>query len=224
MDEETAARLRKRAVLSASRKGFAEHREDLAHDALVSWLEGHGQHQTADQAVTDAIRGAFGRPGTPGFESRRAVERPTESMDALAHVPSHEISRDSSNDFERLIGAVQLEPVDRAVVCLAYVWGFKGREIAHLFGLTEGWASQRLKGIQSRLSQSVEVKELRPLEKKSEKVSPIPQRQSGGQGHSEAVPAKDGDCMELEASSGLAQSQSLEMEGYCEEGIPEWFA
>lgn len=151
MNEKTAARLRKRAVLSAARMGFTEQSEDFAHDAILEWLEGGGQHQTVDQAVIDAVRRAYGRPGLPGHELRRNLEQRTKSMDALADLPSHSVSRDSVHDFERLIQP--LGSVDRAIVCLNYVWGFKEIEIAALFGITESRISQRLSQAVSRIAQ-----------------------------------------------------------------------
>ncbi len=149
MDESDAARFRKRAVFSAARKGFAQHSEDLAHDALLSWLEGHGKHQTVDQAVGDAIRGAFGRPGTPGHELRGNLEQRAESLDALAYRAVPSIDRDSLTDFERLIKP--LESIDRSIVCLRFIWGFNEIEIANLFGITESRVSQRLHAVFSRL-------------------------------------------------------------------------
>lgn len=150
MDEATAARLRKRAVLSAARMGFTERSEDLAHDAIVEWLEGRGQHQTVDQAVIDAIRRAFGRPGLPGHELRRNLEQRPKSMDRLARHTSREVDRDSVHDFDRLIRT--LEPIQRAIVCLRYVWGFQEIEIAQCFGVSESRISQRLQAALSRIA------------------------------------------------------------------------
>lgn len=151
MNEKTAARLRKRAVLSAARMGFTEQSEDFAHDAILEWLEGGGQHQTVDQAVIDAVRRAYGRPGLPGHQLRRNLEQRPKRMDALARLPGHSVNRDSVHDFERLIQP--LGSVDRAIVCLNYVWGFKEIEIAAIFGITESRISQRLSSAVSRIAQ-----------------------------------------------------------------------
>lgn len=151
MDENTAKRLRKRAVLSAARMGFSQQSEDLAHDAILEWLEGRGQHQTVDQAIIDAVRRTFGRPGFPGHELRRNLEQRAKSLDAVARIPSRSINRDSADDFERLIKP--LSSIDRAIVCLNYVWGFKEIEIAAIFGVTESRVSQRISAAISRITQ-----------------------------------------------------------------------
>lgn len=149
MDEASAARFRKRAIFSATRRGFTEQSEDLAHDVILSWLEGGGQHQTIDHAVIDAVRRTHGRSGTPGHEQRRNLEQRAERVDALANRPGPAVDRDSCHDFERLIKP--LESIDRAIVCLRFIWGFSEIEIASLFGITESRVCQRLGAVFNRL-------------------------------------------------------------------------
>ena len=73
MTNEKAKELRKRAIASATRYGFAGSAEDIAQEVLCRFVEGRGKHQTVDQAVIDVIRSEHGRPGLPGHERRRAV-------------------------------------------------------------------------------------------------------------------------------------------------------
>lgn len=149
MTPDVATELRQRAILSASAKGFRQQSEDIAHDALLRWLEGFGRHQTVDQAVTDAIRGEFGRPGTPGHEQRRNLEQRYECMDGLARLPSREVTGDPLAEFERIIE--RLDRGDQTLCRLRFVWGFNEKEIGYLLGVTVSRISQRIRGVCARL-------------------------------------------------------------------------
>lgn len=203
MTDDEAAKFRRRAIFSAARNGFSEQSEDLAHDVLVNWLEGHGQHQTVDQSVIDAIRRACGRPGTPGFECRRNVERPVDGLDALASRASPQIHPDSDADFERLIEP--LESIQRAIVCLRFQWGFSEIEIGRAFGVSQSRISQRLSAALSRI-ESRERKQGQPREIPQE-LQKRPEGASQGQGGIQEMVCEQ--ASRIPCSAGQEASEAL---------------
>ena len=62
-------------------------------------------------------------------------------------------------DFERLTG--MLPAGERIITRLTHEWGFTGREIADLFGVTESRVSQRLESVEARLFTRVAAEERR---------------------------------------------------------------
>jgi predicted transcriptional regulator len=146
-------------------------------------------------------------------------------MDTLENYPSPSVDRDSLNDFERLIEP--LKSSDRAIVCLAYVWGFKGKEIADLFGVTESRISQRIESIQKSLSQTVAVQELNPVERVRQEVEEIRESQREVQRELEAflqAQGTDRSKLEREADRWVEAEKSWALAGDHAQGVPEWFA
>jgi hypothetical protein len=222
LDEATAKRFRKRFVLSASRKGFREFSEDLAHDALIKWLEGIGKHQTVDQATVDAIRGTFGRPSTLGYLAKRAVARPAGSMGEMANISSNAVDPNSEHDFERIIKS--LGTTDRAILVLTYVWGFKEIEVGHCFGITESRVSQRLKGIYQGLSRKLEAEERRQGQGSNGEVPQNSQGETSSTHSLEEILRIETNGLECETAFSLANEKFWSVEVDNGEGYPEWFA
>lgn len=227
MDDATATRLRKRLVLSAARKGAKESTEDIAHDVIVKWLERGDTHQTTDQAVIDALRRTSGRRGFASYERKRNLSTANiiEPMDTLARMPGAPVNLDSDADFERLIRP--LESFERAVICLIYVWGLKGSEIALCFGVDESTISQRLKRATGTLSKTVAVKELSPLQGVREEVEEVAKRKRKRSAAMEAFlrqALQGGSRMECETDQSVEEKQFWSMESHHAESVPEWFA
>lgn len=110
---------------------------------------------------------------------------------------------------------------------MIYVWGFKEIEIAHCFGVTESRISQRLKGLQARLSQTLAVQELSPVEGVRKEVSEISERERAVQAClATLLPTKGSEqpWMELPEVSEVEKEKAWALEGHHEEGVPEWFA
>lgn len=222
MNESDAKRFRKRFIFSATRKGFSEFSEDLAHDSLIKWLEGRGKHQTVDQATVDAIRGAFGRPGSPNYQLKRNVTRPSGSLDAVANKSSGEVLGYHDYDLERIIET--LNSSDRAIAVLIYVWGFKELEVGHCFGVTESRISQRLKGIQEKLSREMAREKQREVENLLGELPENGVRETISEETMEKVLREKVEGMEFEAHFGMAEEKFWAMEIANEESFPEWFA
>lgn len=146
MDNEKANELRRRAKLSAVRKGFTEDSDDLAQEVLLSFLEGRGQHQTVDYAVIDAIRRDRGDSRNGRFKPRKRERRPhCELKEHHSIGESHE----SRGDFERIIGL--LKGGRRAIAVLFFEWELTQKEIGNCFGITESRVSQWILEIESVL-------------------------------------------------------------------------
>jgi hypothetical protein len=157
MNDETARILRKRAVASARGYGFAEFAEDIAQEVLLYFSEGRGERQTIDQAVIDAVRRMFGRPGTPGFSRKQSLERAQSIFDEdgkITVAPRSSGSGDHGLDFERITGLLSGD--DRMMIILSFRYGLINTEIADLFEVTESRISQRLSDIFSKLRQRLE--------------------------------------------------------------------
>lgn len=135
---------RRRAVRAAEKFGALDDAEDLAHAALLRWLEGYGKGQTVSQAVIDAYRKDAHRGAAKvGSEEYSEAISPSEQTHGL--------------DYERMTG--DLDGRDRAMVKLKYEWGFDGAEIADLFGIDKSRVCQRLKAIEEKVRERLKDEE-----------------------------------------------------------------
>jgi DNA-directed RNA polymerase specialized sigma24 family protein len=146
MDANEAEKFRRRAKLSATRKGFAEDSDDLAQEVLLNWLEGGGQHQTVDYAVIDAIRRDRGDSRNGQFEPRKRERRPHCELKEFHSVDQFDESR---GDFERITS--MLKGGRRAVAVLFFEWGLTQKEIGGCFGVTESAVCNWLRQIEDVL-------------------------------------------------------------------------
>jgi len=222
MNDEEAAKLRKRAILSATRKGLAEQSEDLAHDSIVRWLEGKGQHQTVEQSIIDSFRGTRRKRDAASPQYRRVEARDDDTMDDLENIPGAPIDRDTDSDFERIIQP--LEQNDRIVMVLLYVWGLKLNEIGHCFGISESRVSQRIRGIQERISQTVAGQEQRSPGEIRQNIQGNELWQGSAEAYLETPCSKERQEMERGTYFGLETEESGSLEENSQENFPEWFS
>lgn len=140
-----AKRLWERARYAAGKFGFAEHSEDFAQDVLLKFSEGRGRHQTIDQAVIDAIRTRFGRPGLPGHAQRHALESavPIDFEDGEPTIRAAVRGPQGDGiDFERLLRG--LDARTREIFELRFGEGWTQLEIGQRLGITESRVNQIL--------------------------------------------------------------------------------
>jgi len=79
--DEEAKKFRARAILSATKFGFAEDAEDFAQDVLLSFVSRPGTSQTIDQAIIDCIRNKYGRVGKLGHAGKYALATAVSPVD-----------------------------------------------------------------------------------------------------------------------------------------------
>lgn len=224
MTNEQAKKFRERAVASARRYGFAETADDIAQTVLLKFCEGRGQHQTIDQAVIDAVRSKFGRPGLPGYERRFTAEHQMAGMEAARGIGVEQKHR---HDFERLTG--MLPAGERIITRLTYEWGFTEQEIGDLFGITESRISQKLAGVQAHLSQTLAKEESETHADVRTQVRAFEARQSRIQREAPSslaeilsgLPDKE-PPMECRADRIMAEIQPWQMALHYAEGFQEW--
>lgn len=235
MDNETAKRLRERLVHAAERKGSGQESEDYAQDVLLEWVrKGHGGKrvtQTCDQGVVDAYRRDGGDRRTVGFESKRNVRRPEGSLDQMARGDIPRIHQVHNFDFGRFTDGA--ESRDRAILKLIYEWGFKNREVADLFGVTESRICQVRSEVEGRISQylaneereqTARVQTKRFIEAQSEKENRSSMA-TGPDRKGEAMAQKEitvRSHLERQALGGLAEEEPGTMEGAHEARYEEW--
>lgn len=164
MTNDTAQNFHKRALLSATKFGFAQHREDIAQEVLCRFAAGKGRHQTIDQAVIDVIREDFGRTTLPGFQARSAL-RNASSIVEVSDRPSPLPLPDNRVGFDGFIDL--LSGNERTVVVLTYLWGLNEKEIGYCLGVTESRACQIKKGAEARLRKKLSFEEQRDSERQS---------------------------------------------------------
>lgn len=168
LSQEDAARFLKRAKYAATKYGFSEHSDDFAQDVLLKYAEGRGRHQTVDQAVIDAIRERFGRPGLPGYSKRYALATayPIDEMREDAIGTPARGSEGNGIDFDRLVR--RLSPRDREVIELRFRDGYTELEIGEQLGFSESRASQIIKAILERLRRQLKAEDGRMFEMEME--------------------------------------------------------
>lgn len=146
MDEKTAIRLRRSAIMSSVKYGFINDAEDLAHNVLVNYMEGKGAHQTVDQATIDQIRKMFGsirreRPKVDGRRKNKVTPKPIfVGEEPLPFIVSDSVVGTSLPDFNKALNGLTI--AERAVACLICMYGLKVGEIAFVFGVNQARASQ----------------------------------------------------------------------------------
>lgn len=184
LTNEQAKEFSRRAKISAGKYGFTEHAEDIAQDVLLHFSSGKGRHQTIDQAVLDAIRRDFGRPGTPNFDQRQCFNSPERLDDPDCSITDRHLEIESGElrgDFERLTQG--LKGIERACIILKFKWGFTQKEISDCFGVTESRISQRVARMETSLHSRMEVSERRtapvhvealPTQRERIQTSPAP--------------------------------------------------
>jgi hypothetical protein len=160
MDNATADKFRKRAIYAARKFGFAEYAEDFAQEVLLRFSEGKGQHQTIDQAVLDAARSRFGRPGLPGHSLKHALETAQSIFDEDGGYAVEPVARELLGDrgtFERIVGSLRRKR-DQELLKAVYLEGRLHRELAIELGVTEGRISQLVKAAESELKRIILIR------------------------------------------------------------------
>lgn len=149
MDDKTAKRLRKRALIKAMQKKKYQDAEDLAQAVLTRFIA-KGRGQTIDQALTDSMRALYGDLRNKGpqpksilydkdFEASRVTTLRSQNGDQFHYLISH------------------LTGNERAVMVLLFFWELTPPEIAYVFGITDD-------GVFYRRAQAMKkLRRIRPL-------------------------------------------------------------
>ena len=137
--------------------------DDCAQEVIARMLAGQHQHSTIDQAVIDYLRTNSGRKGLPGYSARKKLEHAyspePRDMERLLNLANGRKSPDRL-DFDECASWIGNQ-VDRGCLGLFYKWGLDETEIGNLFGFSCSRVSQRLKRIQSCISERIKAKESR---------------------------------------------------------------
>lgn len=154
LDSRAARKLHKSALISAKKFGFYEARFDIAQEVVSKIAEGKGKHQTVDQAVIDIIRKNYGRPGTPGFKRKHALQNASRHTGKEG---STKLRQEEGNEFHYLLQ--MLHGIERAVICLIFQWGFSVKEVAYVFGFSKSRASQVKKRATAKIRETLSLKD-----------------------------------------------------------------
>ena len=142
MDNETAKKLRNKALKSSRFFGFHSEAEDIAQDVMLNYLIGNGKKQTVDYAVIDQIRKRLGRtPKKPRKEKSTKTGRPARVNPKFHSLKALEFMGDGSSvgssDIKQFDAYIRKLPShQRAVVVLTCIYGFSTAEIGYLFGMS----------------------------------------------------------------------------------------
>lgn len=149
MTDDEIKKFREKAIYSARKCGFGEHAEDIAREVVAKFTSGKGRHQTVDQAVIDIARRIGGDSRSLGSKQKRNLNLFFEPLDGIENSLFHGVTQSHQFDYPRIID--RLKSIDRAIVVLMYEWGFKQREIAYCFGVTEARICHMLRKLQIKL-------------------------------------------------------------------------
>ena len=152
MDDQTARKLLVRIQGAAKSYGFRDHKEDIAQEVILNMLINPSKRQLINRATIDAIRTLFGRASTQVHATRKAIRDATSEIDIAA-------PQMSEKDFHRFIKP--FTGMERAILCLKYVWGFLDHEIAYCFGYTEPRINQKFKELKELLSRQLNADPMR---------------------------------------------------------------
>lgn len=148
MDTKEIARLSRSIRYSILKMGKSGDADDAVQDVLAEMLRCPNSGRSVDQHVVDYIRKQYGRKGLRGHSRRIALKNASIYDDG-----THSKADDDSYRADLFHGidiaeiSAMLKPKDRMMFLLIFKWGFNGREIAHLFGFTEPWASAQFKDL-----------------------------------------------------------------------------
>lgn len=123
-------------------RDFQSHFDDIVSEILLLFAS-RGRGQTVEQAYVETIRKLFGR--TKGYGSKRGIDPKTERKEIELKPEFMEPvipSLDSFIFIDQL--ADKLEGRERIVFLLRFKEGWPNKEIAYLFGVTEGRACHYL--------------------------------------------------------------------------------
>lgn len=151
-------KIRRQAARYAKLHGHPNDAEDFAQECCIYAFERQTDEVFIQRRFSDYLRRNFGRAGSPGGDSRRAVARPSEVFNDEAH------GFDSSNEFDpsercdsHRIGFFlsKLEKYERLIYVLRHKYDVPITQIADSQGVSPGRISQVLKGIQTTVHKEV---------------------------------------------------------------------
>lgn len=141
-------------------RGYPQLADDFSQEAIAKYLQ--GRKATFEQLLTDFLRAEYGDTRPHNCNARSRATHGMQSLDThdFGNLPVAigSFGRDADGIREYLGG---LEPDQRCIIILRYVWSFREAEIADCFGVTESRICQRLKRIQSCISARI-AKEKNP--------------------------------------------------------------
>lgn len=151
-----------------------EESQEVSQDIIVKFLEQPNSGQTVDQFVIDHIRHVWGRvmKDKEGRELERS--KSSEARKAVRHAASIDEDRVTSKvpdgratntrigslspDALRIIVEGVTDSRYRAMMILHYVYGFTEKEVASIFGVSEGRICQVLKECIGAIKLNIEKK------------------------------------------------------------------
>lgn len=156
---ETWKKLEKRLRYICSKFGRKEYADDVVNSYALYLLEGNGQHQTIDQYFIDYSRAnQWCYRNNDVRADEKAIFKNTLSLD---------YTTDDNNSFHEIIGqsdfkdttinelAKSLRGGNRIIFLLIAKWGLNEVEIGDIFSVSSSRISQRITGIQGRLSERI---------------------------------------------------------------------
>jgi RNA polymerase sigma factor (sigma-70 family) len=228
MDEETALRLLRRAKFAARKYWRSEEVDDVAQEVIAAYLKNPESKQTINQAVLDHLR-------KNGRRTRAGALRVflPDCLSAAEQDQTSSISDESRSSREHLSifepYLYDLKETDRCIAILYFVWGLNEEEIGHCFGVSQSRISQRLIGIQARISKCLAKGESGEISQIEPRVQ-SPSARHTGRPHEFAsrLASLQEKARDLESRLGIlatnqmAQSQSAQVESNNEARFDEW--
>lgn len=182
-----------------------EQREDIVSFATEEWLRGRDPRTSYQFIVVDYLRSHEMRVGIRGPSD--ALAQPNRSafdtnFDRFLHYGSDKI--ESGRGFESLIRSCgSLEPHERCIMILRFIWGFNEQEIGNCFSVSASRISQRIGSIQSRIQKALSKDEAKMSEGSSQRTTSLA-----------TILSFKGQKMGFGAIKEVAITESFEMEGF----------
>lgn len=134
-------RIKVRAFLAKGK--YRDWEDDLVQEVILHFYS-HGKHQLIEHAVIEVARKFFGNPRTKKGAARSAKHVGDK---ALIHLIVEQ-AQDPLEWKERL---KILDPFERMIVNLIFIWEFNQAELAQLCGVSEAWMSREVKTLLNEL-------------------------------------------------------------------------
>lgn len=205
---EKVTRRIKRALF---RFGYERDEEDAAQDFFVRVLEGKSQHQTIDQFVIDFLRKRYGNKRHPGGNKKSALEHADSFEQGEFDRTTADLSGEQLENRRDLIRLALRagKDQDADILWLFRVEGFNETEIADHYKISPSRVSQRLKRVQSRLSERIKKEAGYPRKGKTEL---------------ESILSFKIERMEFEPNTRVALEEPGAMEAIDGQSFEEWIA
>lgn len=153
--EDDIVKLWKKALRYGRAKGLGVEADDFASYAVTKWLRGKSQHQLISDTYKDFMRAVDG------------PARPTQSSDAVSyrHAYFNEIKPDAASASFKEPSCIDWYGLcdtkrDRETLKMLFA-GFSQKDIADMYGLSEGAMTHRMNGIIERFRKKLNLERMK---------------------------------------------------------------